>query len=343
MKRNVLAGIGLLCALAGRSLAEDFPQIEISNGQIRAVIYLPDAKDGYYRGTRFDWSGVIASLEYKGHNYFAPWYQKTDMKVHDFAFDGDNVVTNPVSATSGPVQEFSNGAKILGYDEAKPGETFLKIGVGTLRKPDEPRYDHSNHYELVDSGEWNIRTAPDYIQFTQELTGPNGYAYRYTKIIRLAPGKPQMVIEHNLKNTGKRAIETDVYDHNFLVLDKRQTGPDFEISFPFDIKSTRPPKPELAEIRGNRIVYLKNLQSEDVASTQIQGFGDTAKDYDIRFENRKAGAGMRVTSDRPMERAMLWSVRSVIAVEPYINISIRPGGEQSWTYTYDFYTPEPAK
>ena len=39
------------------------PQAEISSGRLHAKLYLPDAQSGYYRGTRFDWSGVIAALE----------------------------------------------------------------------------------------------------------------------------------------------------------------------------------------------------------------------------------------------------------------------------------------
>ena len=35
------------------------PQVEITNGLIKARLYLPDANNGYYRATRFDWSGII--------------------------------------------------------------------------------------------------------------------------------------------------------------------------------------------------------------------------------------------------------------------------------------------
>ncbi len=49
-----------------------FPEAQISNGQIRAKLYLPDARRGFYRSTRFDWSGVIASLEYNGHQVLRP-------------------------------------------------------------------------------------------------------------------------------------------------------------------------------------------------------------------------------------------------------------------------------
>ncbi len=38
--------------------------VEISNGIIQATIHPPDPTNGFYRGTRFDWSGVIGSLKY---------------------------------------------------------------------------------------------------------------------------------------------------------------------------------------------------------------------------------------------------------------------------------------
>jgi hypothetical protein len=78
--------------------------------------------------------------------------------------------------------------------------------------------------------------------------------------------------------------------------------------------------------------------NKDTVAAGIQGFGDSSKDYDFSIENRKQGAGMRIRADRPMLRAGLWSIRSVIAVEPYLGISVEPGGEFTWTQTYDFYT-----
>src|SRR5882757_8981562 len=56
----------------GQSL--EFPQAEISNDILHARLYLPDAEKGYYRGTRFDWSGVMPSLEYQGHSYSGQWF-----------------------------------------------------------------------------------------------------------------------------------------------------------------------------------------------------------------------------------------------------------------------------
>lgn len=319
------------------SATAQIPQVEISNGVITAQVYLPDAVKGYYRGTRFDWSGVIGSLHYKGHNYYGPWFTKIQPDVHDFIFSGPDIIAGACSATVGPVDEFS-AEEPPGYAEAKPGETFIKIGVGVLRKPDNQKYDNYRLYEIIDSGPWNVHPRSDSVEFIQQIKDPSAsYSYIYTKTVRLVPGKPEMVIEHTLKNIGKRAIRTSVFDHNFLVLDKQPVGPDYTISVPFAIKTKQLPDPQLAAVEGNRIVYKKLLQGEDTVAIPIQGFGNTAADYSITIENKKARAGMKVTGDHPLAEESLWSIRSVLAMEPFVGLSIQPGSEFAWKYTYSYY------
>ena len=122
----------------------DLSSATITNGQIQAKIYLPEAKHGFYRGTRFDWSGVVYSLRFDGHEYYGPWFTKTDPSVHDFVYGGSEIIAGPCSAITGPVDEF----KPLGWDDAKPGGTFIKIGVGTLRKSDDAAYDNYRLYDI---------------------------------------------------------------------------------------------------------------------------------------------------------------------------------------------------
>jgi hypothetical protein len=83
--------------------AADYPEAQISNGLLTARMYLPDAKNGYYRSTRFDWSGAIYSLQYKGNEYYGVWYDRIDPKVVNWVFDGDEIVSGPCSALAGPV------------------------------------------------------------------------------------------------------------------------------------------------------------------------------------------------------------------------------------------------
>lgn len=325
----------LYLALCGSpSGAENFPTAEITNGAIRAKIYLPDAQKGFYRSTRFDWSGVIGSLEYKAHNYYGPWFTKiTD--VYDFGYEGEDVISAPFTAMVGPGEEFA----VLGYDTAKIGETFIKPGVGALRKPEEPKYDHSKPYEIVDGGKWTVRKQRDAIHFEQNLSDKqSGYGYLYKKSVRLENGKPRMVISHSLRNTGSKRIDGNVYNHNFLTLDNQSPGPDFEVTVPFPIKTRREPAKELGEIRNNQIVYLKTLTGKDRMTTSFTGFSEKPEDYDIRIENKKVGAGMRITSNRPLSNVGYWSIKTVLAIEPFTALAIAPGEEFTWDITYDYYT-----
>ena len=55
--RTVKASPILRVALALPCAAADYPEAQISNGVLQVKLLLPDAQKGYYRGTRFDWSG----------------------------------------------------------------------------------------------------------------------------------------------------------------------------------------------------------------------------------------------------------------------------------------------
>jgi len=315
--------ITLFLALAVVAAAADYPEAEISNGVLRLKLLLPDAKNGYYRGTRFDWSGAISSLQFQGHEFFGRWFEKYDPKTHD--------------AIQGPVEEFFVEGKAIGYDEAKPGENFVKIGVGAIRKPEEKAYDHFKTYEIADNGKWTVKVNRDSVVYTQALADTNGYAYAYRKTIRLVPGKPEMVLEHSLKNTGKKPLATSVYEHNFYMLDQQPAGPDYIVRFPFDVH----PQADLqgaAEARGKEFTYLKDVVQGKSVFTQMTGFGDSPHDYDIRVENRKAGIGVRQTSDHPITRLMFWSIRSTVCPEAYIDVKAGPGQETNWKIDYVFYT-----
>jgi hypothetical protein len=313
---------GLLFATALFADA-DQPPLSISNGLVTMKVLPPDAQRGYYQGTRFDWSGQVASLEYKGHNWFGQWNPAPyDPKLHD--------------AIMGPVEEFRTNGAGLGFDEAKPGESFIRIGVGSVRRPDLNPYQTFRSYDIVDPGKWTVKRHADRIEFTQSLK-LGGYAYVYRKTLRLVKGKPVLQIEHSLRNTGVKTIQTEQYNHNFFVMDGKPTGPDATVTFAFAPRATQDLK-GLAEIQGRKLVYLKELAPGQSTFTQIEGFGKTAADYDLRLEHRAAGIGVHITGDQPIVKLVYWSIRSTFCPEPYISLTVEPGREARWKYTYEFYT-----
>ena len=312
------------------------PSVQIANGSIAATIYLPDATDGYYRGTRFDWAVVIGRLEYRGHTYYAPWFTRMDPTVRDFTNDGVEIVAGPHTAITGPAEEFS----VLGFAEAAAGGAFVKIGVGALKKPDDgAAYSAYRAYEFVNAGQRTVASHPDGVEFTHDLpdTG-SGYAYHYTKSIRLVAGRPEMIMSHRLVNRGTKAITGTVYNHNFLTLDGQTPGPDVVIGAPFDLKTDKPLDPAVATISGREFRYAAPIPDKGRVAAQFLGFGTTAADYRFRIENRKIGAGVEMVGNQPLNRLALWSIRTVLALEPFLAFDIAPGAEHTWEYTYRYYT-----
>ena len=365
---SILSALALV-GLAAPLPAADPPSAEITNGLIRAKICLPDRQNGFYRSTRFDWSGIVCQMEYKGKVFYKPWWDKIDLMTYDFGYDEKGVISAPFTAMAGPGEEFNSTGGPLNFADAPFGGAFIKIGVGVLRKPKEgeapipprpapapgiagrggppggpDRYDHSRVYEIVDSGKWTIKRNKDSVEFTQVIDDKaDGYGYVYRKVVRLVPGKPELVIEHSLRNTGSKPIVGTVYNHNMFTPDGGGPNKDFTVTFPFKVTSTRPPAAGLIEIRDNQLFYLKTLSDNDRGTANPAGFGETSQDYDIRVEDRQTGIGYHVVGDRPLSSITVWSIRTVQAVEPYLSYSIDPGKDYNWTLHYDYFVNPPQK
>lgn len=310
----------LFCLMISATAQEKFPEAEITNGLIRAHFYLPDSNKGYYQATRFDWSGVIASLEYDGHSFYGQWFERYSPTTHD--------------AIMGPVEEFAP----VGYSEAISGRSFLKIGVGMLTKPDESAYNSFKLYTIANPGKWKIKKKADQIQFVHQLDDQE-YSYRYHKTIRLTKGKPELVLTHTLKNTGKKTIETTVYDHNFLVIDNQLTGPGYVVNLPINVKGTGRGFGEIAQIQDNKLIFLRELnQGESVYCSGLQGLNNNTPDYNLSVENRKTGAGVRIRCDQPMLKLVFWASLKTVCPEPYIQIRVEPGKAFNWKISYEYYT-----
>jgi hypothetical protein len=323
----------ILSALIGASCfwiaGDSFPQADLSNGILHARFYLPDTANGYYRGSRFDWSGVMPDLAYKGHTYSGQWFEHYAPTIHD--------------AIMGPVESFDP----IGYDKAGPGGSFVAIGIGVLSRggdgdaardamKDAP-YSPFRYHPVINPGVWSVKKGAAKLTFKQTLQDTT-CSYVYEKTLQLVKGQARLVISHSLKNTGGQTIETNVYNHNLMQLDHRPVGPGLEVSFPFKITATGQRRfGTVADIRDRQIVFLQNpVKGEDVYAI-LGGYGEGAGDYDIKMENRNTGAGMRITCDRPLSKLVFWSSSTVACPEPYIHVKIAPGAVFTWTISYEFY------
>jgi hypothetical protein len=313
-----LLACGLSFFLMDGKPAASFPEAKISNGILSVKFFLPDTANGYYRGTRFDWSGVTPEIEYKGHSFCGQWFENYSPTLHD--------------AVMGPVEVFYP----LNYEQAASGGHFITIGVGSLLK-DSTVYSPYRYHKILNAGLWRVKIKTDKIEFTHTLNDPE-YAYEYKKEVLLTKGKPEMILVHRLKNNGSRIIETDVYDHNFFLIDQQETGPQQSIIFPFTLVEIKGGQGlgEMSSIRGNQIVINRPFLKTEQAYTVLEGYGQTAKDYNIRIENHNTGAGVLITADKPMSKLVFWARNTILCPEPYIHLKINPGETISWKISYLF-------
>ncbi len=295
---------------------KDYSYAEISNNLVSMKLYLPDPVNGYYRASRFEWSGIIASLDYEGHNYFGEW-----KSVHDPLFHED---------LCGPVEGAINPG--LGYTEAKTGGKFIRIGVGVLEKPDEKEYRWDHTYEILDNGTWTTNKGNDWIEFTHVINSDIGYSYIYTKRIDLKKDVPGFTITHILKNTGVKKIETDQFNHNFFVIDGQTTGPDFTVTFPFKV-STPDDLKDLVIIKNNKLLFRRELHKESIWLL-IEGYKSDSKYHHAIIRNSKTGAGIKFSVDKPLHRLAFWATTTTLCPENFILISLEPGKEETWVSDY---------
>jgi hypothetical protein len=316
-------------SIVPESALEALPHRELSNGMVSVKVFLP----GFYRGTRFDRSGVVAHATYKGHDYGRPWFSSYSPYVRDFWPHDGQVTVSTVSAAMGPAEEFAP----VGFDEAGDSGRFLKIGVGILKR-DTATYDFVHQYPVLNEGRRTFSATRTSARLTHDLSDKDtGYGYRYVKTVRLVPGKAQMVIEHSLTNTGRKDIESSVYCHNFLTLSPADEH--VTITAPFEIKAGLPFSPGSAAVEGKTIRYLRPVKEGESVTSPISGFGPSVSDYDFVVQNTASGFGQRIRADQPLARINFWSIATNVSWEPYIAISLKPGQTRRWTYTYDYFGP----
>jgi hypothetical protein len=332
MRRLIVACVLLVTVAPAGAADDDYPHVYLKNDKLKVKVYLPDAEKGFYRGTRFDHAGVFGEIEFAGHKLFGPWKDKHDPTNHD------DIV--------GPCEEFGI-EKPLGYDDAKVGETFLKIGVGELEKPKEEKYSFAKKYKVVKPAAWKRIDGAEGKEITWSMEQKaNGYGYEYRKSVSLANNGGTLIIDHKLKNTGEKPITTEFYNHNFFNVDDDPVGPNYSFVFSFE--------PEAKNLRGKfgDLVALdgKEFRFKDKLTDGFVMAGITGNDPlligDRWFEMRHAPSGVRVAVEHsyPFARFNVWGIKTTICPEPFLLIeNLKPGQEKEWTVTYRFTHDPPKK
>ncbi len=312
-------------------LRREYPLAKLSSGRVEVYVYLPDAKEGYYRGHRFDWSGMIAQATCDGHTFF------TELRSpHD-----------PLKAehACGPSEQFGK-TTALAYGETKPGEEFIQIGVGHVRRPDEKAYSFFTDYEVPRPAGWRVTKTADGLRFEQELTDERGWGYRYVKTLKLSRDEPKLSVRHELCNTGRKRIDTDWYAHNTCLLDGRKVGPGYELSLEYETTT------DVAKISGGQaragdggtVAFVRPVDKPFwVESIEPAADAPARARRTMRLSDSQSGAAVTFAVDADVFKLSLYCEPGLICPEQNVRIRVAPGESAVWTSSVIFSGSTPQR
>ncbi|CAM4195677.1 hypothetical protein [Saccharibacillus endophyticus] len=270
-------------------------------------------------GTRFDRTGWITQV-------------RLDSAGVDFCVP-ESLIAGQGTGGEGLSGEFGID-KAIGYDDAVPGDTFVKLGIGALTKIDEENYNFARTYP-VEAYEIRTEVGRSEIRFTVDVPEHNGYAAKLVKTITV-DGRT-LHVRYKLENVGSKKISTNEYVHNFVSVGGHAIGPDYVLKLPY--------APEL-KLLGDGGVEEKlelspgqltwNAEAGGEYYALYEGFAKGEKPY-WELLHVPSGAGMSESGDFGAAKLGLWGSGHVVSPEVFVDLELEAGESKAWTRTYRFW------
>jgi len=348
------------------------------DGDLSVVVFLPAGlkpeEDTFYYSSRFDHGSMIGSIrrtvrsvnskgekESKTHVLFEadmwrvphnPYWPESGLGLaSEFGAGDDGAFCFYRCGWSG-ANDVTNG--VLGYGEAKNGESFLKIGVGELIKGSCPQCDSTDDYrfnspyQFAKPPDWRILEMTDHSISLEHDAFINNHGYRLTKDVNLA--NHVLNVTSTLTNLGKTQFSTAWYSHNFFTCDHNAVGPGYSMdmdlkgdAFPlYDEPGTwswSTPLAEYATVTSDptscQVQMKRTLHPGVRIKTEFINDGSTAGGFTIQACDMKIESSIpeiQTPSDSlSMYAYNLYIERATFSPEPQLLIHLTPGESTSWT------------
>jgi hypothetical protein len=82
-------------------------------------MYLPDPVNGFYKGARFDWSGIINKVELGNHTFYGQWFSKiaptvrdVSYTVRDVSYKDDDILVSVNTSANGTSRRVPDAARL---------------------------------------------------------------------------------------------------------------------------------------------------------------------------------------------------------------------------------------
>lgn len=268
----------------------------------------------YYGRTRFDWTGFITQVTLDGKHTFC----------------GEES-TDPLIGCGG--RGFCNEFGIdmpIGYEDAKVGELFPKLGVGLLKKTEEKEYFFYKDYEVTPFP-MTISNGDTWIKYKLEALPCRGYEVTQEKIVALQDNSIR--VDYKIKNIGTKNIVTNEYCHNFIRINENSIGQEYVLQVPYDIKLAESELTNELNIKNREVNWLKAPENVFYFKQEAKGFEEN-KYWEIK--HKTSGRSIRESGDFYSSKFALWGMKHVVSPEMFIDIEIKPNETKAWSRTYEF-------
>lgn len=289
--------------------------ITLQNAHLELLLDLPEEN---YHFSRFDWTGKIIQVTYKGRTL-------TGNERYDQQED--------LVSGRGFFNEFGIDAPV-GFDDTPRGDWFHKIGIGLLKKEGEA-YEFHRPYE-VQPAVFKAEASTDHVLISCQSPQANGYAYLLEKRIELLPGGFR--VNYHLQNQGEKPLITNEYNHNFLSVDGGLLGRGGRLIFPFDLNPDNFGEivnPEGLVEMGHRTFSFRGTPEQQFFFSNLSGGKPVKASW--RWEDDQSGLGISETGDFETQAINLWGWKQVICPELFIRLELAPGESQRWIRSYEVF------
>lgn len=271
-----------------------------------------------YNFSRFDWTGKITDVKFKG-------IPLTSVE--------DSNRGNQNHLGKGFYNEFGIETA-LGFEDTKIGDWFHKIGVGLLKKEDSEYAFHKPY--VIKPAKFFTKTTTNSFRIDCIAEKANGYSYELRKEIELHG--QGFHIKYLLKNTGEKAINTTEYCHNFIAINNDFIGANYELHFHFSLKPKMFGETVNTDasviIDTNKIAFC-SVPSVPFFFSNLSGGADVKGAWELI--HLKSKIGIRENNNFMTSKLNLWGWQHVVSPEVFFDIHITPGESVEWMRSYEVF------
>jgi hypothetical protein len=299
------------------------PAVEVRRGAFRFIVLLPDAEKGFYRGVRFDHSGIVAFAQLGGRTFIGRLEPGPDRRPGPVYSLGTCQEYRVLRSGGGRHRFYRSGGLDLADGSA------MRIGSRRLTGP--------RNRTPGDLLPWDVEILPNGVRFQQRFTDPAGWGYHLTKTVAILPDQPGFVISHAFENIGTRPIHRFVYSHNWLCIDGQPPDSRTVLTLGRDARRDAESRPQ-AVIEGKDVRFTDVLAGTDPPPFHITLPGSwTVRQNVFRLGRTDTGPACEVRGNWAPAFADVYADASAVCPEPHFELSAQPGQTVHWATTYRFF------